>query len=192
MQLFWNNPPDKSTFINTGRVESLWELKLLKEVWKLDYLLLFLKLPETYLYLLESISQFFWPFVFKYPRIISSWQIKVSKMSKMSKKKSMYKWVHMCVYICVCVQTYIKYNKKKFFNLSFFCIGNTNLRFLGVTLNIKYTCNWKEMAMFSIVKWYSFEKLCCRNHLHEISTLTMTSPWQLCTKLSGWNILPSC
>lgn len=92
----------------------------------------------------------------------------------------------------VCVQTYIYIcNFKKFFELNFLFCGNTNPKFLGVTLHVKLTCSWKEMAMVSTVKGSVFGRLTHRNSWHALSTLTMISPWQLWAKLTQllgtWN-----
>lgn len=117
-------------------------------------MLLYLKLSETYLYLLECISQFVWSLVFQYPRIISSWQIKVKtkKDREMCIHRQLYKYVciYICMCVCVCTNTDLYTIKKKFFKLSFLFCKNTKLRFLGVTLKVKFTYNWKEMAMVSI------------------------------------------
>jgi len=58
----------------------------------------------------------------------------------------------VCIYMHVCVWTNIHLYiiLKKFFKLGFLFCGNTKLRFLGVTLNIKLTRNWNEMAIVSI------------------------------------------
>lgn len=69
---------------------------------------------ETYLHLLECISQFFWSFVFQYPRVISSWQIKEEK-----KRLKIYIYFYIgeyiytceCVHVYACMKTAVKYNK---------------------------------------------------------------------------------
>lgn len=64
----------------------------------------------------------------------------------------------------MCVQTYIYIcHSKKFYEFNFLFCGNTNPGFLGVTLHVKLTYSWKEMAMVSIAKGSVFRRFNHRN-----------------------------
>lgn len=93
----------------------------------------------------------------------------------------MYIWLCIYTHRCVYKHTLIYVILKS--SLSWTSFSVETPRFLGVTLHIKLTYSWKEMTTVSIAKGSVFGRLSHRNSWHALSTLTMTSPRQLCAKL---------